>query len=734
MNIDYSEAKKIINQQKPDFLEKDNSGKGYVCPFCGNGTGKTGVGIGFEPYKIDEHGNPKYHCFSANCNGGGDYDVLNLLAKKLLNLDDTKGENFIKAIEEGIKYYQIADIDIEKNSNIKKNVETKQEKTNLLSKEEDEELTKRYNEYRASVKNYISICEGNNDFQYLRSRGISEKIQRAFHIGLDKKNNRCVIPYTEDFCNKRELDKNIKDKYNKTSTTIRYTEQEIKIDEKKRYKSKSFEAPIFNIKALESYEPCFITEGEIDALSLIELGFNALALGGKGNRRKIINKIKELGIEMPIIYFADNDHAGLQAAESIEKEFKAENLDIIIFSLKEDENFSEVKDVNEALIKDRVALRKICENLVNKVKIKYGQRATDILPFFRNIENEYFSEYKTGFKCFDDDYKNFCGGIHEGLYIIGAVSSFGKTTFCLQLAEEIAFRGKDVIFFSLEQSRKELVSKGLSRRTYLFNRVEKNAKLRKTNIKILNSNLWKLYTPEEKKAIYTAIDSYEKEEKNLHIYEGKYNNQRITVKTIKEIVLNHIKKTGNKPAVFIDYLQIIAPTEEHKRDTDKQIVDDCVYELKDLSRLFNIPIIAISSFNRDSYLQPVSLTSFKESGAIEYSSDILIGLQPYGWDIDIPLSDKERINYIRTINKEVKLRKKNHEAIPIEVMILKNRGGEWFTGYFEYIHAYNSFTEIEESDLKRLAFEETKNKLLKKEENNKKEEQPKKSNKLNLII
>ena len=39
------------------------------------------------------------------------------------------------------------------------------------------------------------------------------------------------------------------------------------------------------------------------------------------------------------------------------------------------------------------------------------------------------------------------------------------------------------------------------------------------------------------------------------------------------------------------------------------------------------PVIAISSLNRENYKSGISMTAFKESGGIEYSSDVLIGLQ-----------------------------------------------------------------------------------------------------------
>lgn len=97
---------------------------------------------------------------------------------------------------------------------------------------------------------------------------------------------------------------------------------------------------------------------------------------------------------------------------------------------------------------------------------------------------------------------------------------------------------------------------------------------------------------------------------------------------VRKEVQKHISLTGRKPTIIIDYLQILAPHNE--RATDKQNTDKAVLELKRISRDVKIPVIAISSFNRQSYNSPVTMEAFKESGAVEYSSDVLIGLQLAG--------------------------------------------------------------------------------------------------------
>ena len=79
------------------------------------------------------------------------------------------------------------------------------------------------------------------------------------------------------------------------------------------------------------------------------------------------------------------------------------------------------------------------------------------------------------------------------------------------------------------------------------------------------------------------------------------------------------------PVICLDYLQIVPSGKE----TTKQGVDDSVRKLKKFQRDINTTLIVISSFNRANYTQGVSYESFKESGNIEYSADVVWGLQLY---------------------------------------------------------------------------------------------------------
>ena len=156
----------------------------------------------------------------------------------------------------------------------------------------------------------------------------------------------------------------------------------------------------------------------------------------------------------------------------------------------------------------------------------------------------------------------------------------------------------------------------------------------------------------------------------------------VTVDDIVRQVKEHIESVQNPPVVIVDYLQILSP--RNPRATDKQNTDSAILTFKRLSRDYKIPVIVISSFNRENYAAKVSMQAFKESGAIEYSTDVLIALQLRGtgtkdFDVDQAKSKNPR---------------------EIEAVILKNRNG--MTGKkvnFKFYAMFNYFAEETQQDI-----------------------------------
>lgn len=266
---------------------------------------------------------------------------------------------------------------------------------------------------------------------------------------------------------------------------------------------------------------------------------------------------------------------------------------------------------------------------------------------------------------------NGIGGLAAGLYTIGAISSLGKTTFALQMADTIAAAGKDVLIIALEMSAFELMAKSISRITTETAQKERD---RKTVQGILQGTRWTHYSAAEHEAIEEAAAIYSKLAQHLFIVEGI---GTIGAKEVRQAVKKHIEMTGKAPVLIVDYLQILAPADPHA--TDKANTDKAVLEMKRISRDYNMPVICISSFNRQNYKEKVSMEALKESGAIEYSSDVVIGLQLKG------AGDSSF-----DVNKA-----KSQTPREIEAVILKNRSGK--TGQtipFNYDPRFNLFRDV----------------------------------------
>ena len=135
-------------------------------------------------------------------------------------------------------------------------------------------------------------------------------------------------------------------------------------------------------------------------------------------------------------------------------------------------------------------------------------------------------------------------------------------------------------------------------------------------------------------------------------------------------------------------MQILRPIND--RWTEKQQVDFNVSELKRISRDNDIPIFIICSFNRENYTTTVDFTSFKESGAIEYGADVVMGLQLKVMD-EIAEMKNPKISDIRGKINMAKAQ------MPREVNLigLKNRNGKsYFKCSYKYYPAFNYFEEI----------------------------------------
>ena len=289
----------------------------------------------------------------------------------------------------------------------------------------------------------------------------------------------------------------------------------------------------------------------------------------------------------------------------------------------------------------------------------FEDRFEDNLARFALYKNR-----KTGFSNIDK-----YTSLYPGLYAIGAVSSIGKTTFAGQMADNLAQAGDYVLFFSLEQTELEIATKGLSRLSAI-----ENFSSAVSSIDIRKGKLTD--------AVMRAIGTYKVFAEHITIIECGFDT---TITVITETVRRYIQETGHKPVVFIDYLQLICPA--NNKLTGKDAVDSNVRALKLLQRENDLVLFVISSFNRQNYLSVAEFESFKESGIIEYSCDVVWALQLLAMNCALFDTDKK----LQTKRKFVH-EARNAEPRKIELVGLKNRYGRSFTRYFfNYYAKYDLF-------------------------------------------
>jgi len=396
----------------------------------------------------------------------------------------------------------------------------------------------------------------------------------------------------------------------------------------------------------------------------------------------------------PVIMFYDN----IEAVEikKFEQAIRDEGIDIYLQKFDQADRI--IYDTNPEVIKREID-RQYSE-------VYSGKAYMD--EFLESIEDEDKNKpISTGFELFD---QALDGGIYPDLYCLGGGTGSGKTTFVLNMITNMARDGEDVLMIALEMSRKELFAKMISSLSYyrcVYNKIKPERYYQSTR------NILRGGKDNESKEDRFIRESSIREFKdsivqNIYIEESI---GKCTVKSIDQAIENHVRHTGKKPIVFIDYLQILSHTDKYIRANDKVKTDDNILELKRLSRDYGIPIFIISSLNRESYkdlTQEVNLTSFKESGAIEFSCAVVLGLQ-LAKVTDIALAKRKAKSKSDQVVKELEAELLDAiEENPklMDIKILKNRhDGNKGIIRFSFHGECNRYIEVSKVNTKRSSDE-----------------------------
>ncbi|MBQ8568590.1 MAG: replicative DNA helicase [Oscillospiraceae bacterium] len=267
----------------------------------------------------------------------------------------------------------------------------------------------------------------------------------------------------------------------------------------------------------------------------------------------------------------------------------------------------------------------------------------DHLNRISGADKEKYQGAKSGYSALD----NVISGLNKSdLIILAARPGMGKTSFALNVAANVCRNtaDKEVVVFSLEMSKEQLVTRMLSAESLVD-----SDHLIKGNI--TNADWEKLAGGANRMSMM-----------NLYLDDTA----GITVVQMKA-KLRRLKNVG---LVVIDYLQLM--NSGKKAESRVNEISEITRQLKLMAKELNVPVITLSQLSRSVESRPdkrPQLSDLRESGSIEQDADIVLFLYRDGY-----------------YNKD-----KTEDVNLAECIVSKNRHGETGTVNLRWNGQYTLF-------------------------------------------
>lgn len=210
---------------------------------------------------------------------------------------------------------------------------------------------------------------------------------------------------------------------------------------------------------------------------------------------------------------------------------------------------------------------------------------------------------KTGFTAIDER----LGGMQNGdLIIVGARPSMGKTTYLMNIAENVATAGGRVLVFSLEMTKQAIIDRMIASASGLSMSVIRNPKYQNGG-----------FDEDSQQKLLAGCHKIKMMEKRVSIIDKP----ALDISHVRNIArkFNHAEKLD---LIAVDYLQLMTC----KADSRLEEISKISRGLKALAKEINVPLIVLSQLSRDvekrSDKRPVN-SDLRDSGQIEQDADII---------------------------------------------------------------------------------------------------------------
>lgn len=434
--------------------------------------------------------------------------------------------------------------------------------------------------------------------------------------------------------------------------------------------------------------PVFIAGSHADARALLSCGVPALALQGLGGD-KLLGLVNNARPHVPLILALGQSPQGEKGARLLSDKLRTVpgvkwiKAPAALYGGYPDiaQAYAHIPDFASAASGASRGAVETLEEQEKKDLADYYQEQADYEKEHADAVRDMTPRIQTGITALDNA---LGGGLLPQYYVLGAISSLGKSTLCGQICDNIALTegGRDVIIFTLEMSRDDLLCKSVSRMM-----AERRAACLPDDVSGPDlahaleglpsaSDIgegWKRFSlPKEiqQEIERTEAEYFERTRGRIWIISGRQD-----VNSIREQIFRHVDLSQRAhphgwqpPVVLVDYIQILAAPEDAKFYSDKAKLDNDVYWLGETTRTkgCHMPIIGISSFNRANYYAPADLNALNGSGNLEYDADYVIAAQYYAVNL---VNEKGETTF------KVKTERRR-PAREIELSIVKGRKAE----------------------------------------------------------
>lgn len=438
--------------------------------------------------------------------------------------------------------------------------------------------------------------------------------------------------------------------------------------------------------ALESAEPVIVAEAEIDALTLRQLGYNACALRGAGQGGSA--EYVAANAKAAVVGLFDADEAGRKGADALAARCLAHGKPCVCRTLDKDANAMLTSGRTEELDATIADAFKELGRQEEEEKAREEEEKAAYLAASTGSRDKATRAavaarprpIPTGMANVD---RLLGGGFRLGrLHVLAAGSGMGKTTLALQMATSLSAQGHDVLYVALEQDREVLTLKGVSLCT---RDISEDDALTTWHLDEADREDCRAHLSDGQLAtLELAWARHSEQTERLWIIDSP-----TSIDELERLVARHERLTGNTPFVVVDYLQYLRPSESQRHLSSTDRARENVARLKAIVAQHRLPMLVLSSLNRIGYNVAVAVESLKDSGDIEFTADVVLGLQP------IQLGAADDGNG-RAINAAAR----TQEVRTMRLTCLKHREGKAGEAVLEYDAAHNAFREPDiEADL-----------------------------------